>query len=329
MAFIAWVREDSRAGSIARSMGGESQVFYDLRIHRKWLVPLRYLLSGLRTVGYLTARRPRAVIVQAPPVPAAAIVWLWARLSGRSIVIDSHPASFGTEGVRADRVMRPLLAWLAPRVAACIVTTPDLGAQIERWGGRPLVVHEAPMPWSGEMRPHDCSEERRVLFVCTFAPDEPVMEMLEAARQLPDVAFQFTGDTRRLPLEARRAAPDNVEWVGYLGTSRYVAALSAADVVVTLTKRAESVARSAHEAVDALRPVVLSDWPHMRELFPYAVFVENAPAEIAAGIEDALRRCGKLSASALEARAAQHRRWEEQLAGLRAALGVEPPGTPG
>ncbi len=320
IACIAWVREDSRSRSIARALGGESRTFYDLGLQAKSLVPLRYLLSAVRTVAYLVRRRPRAVMVQAPPVPAVAIAWAWSRLSGVPLLIDSHPASFGTEPARVDRVMRPLLAWLVPRAVGCIVTTPRLGEQISRWGGRPLVVHEAPMPWEHAIGPRGCSAERRVLFVCTFAPDEPVMEVLNAARRVPDVTFAITGDLRRLPDKARQAAPDNVQWVGYLAGDDYVAALARADVIMSLTMRPESVARSAHEGVDALRPMVISGGPHMRDLFPYAVFVENEPESIAAGVADALGRCEELSAQAIEARAAQHRRWDQQLAEIQSAL---------
>jgi hypothetical protein len=320
IACIAWVREDSRSSSIARALGGEARTFYDLGLHAKPLVPLRYLLSAVRTVAYLLRRRPRAVMVQAPPVPAVAIAWAWSRLARAPLLIDSHPASFGTEEARIDQVMRPLLAWLVPRAAGCIVTTPRLGEEISRWGGRPLVVHEAPMPWSERVRPHSASAPRRVLFICTFAPDEPVMETLEAAAQLPEVTFAITGDLRRLPEPARIAAPGNVQWVGYLTATDYVTALTQADVVMSLTNRAESVARSAHEGVDALRPMVISGGRHMRDLFPYAVFVENEPQGIAAGVADALRRCDELSQRAIEARSVQHRRWREQLADIEAAL---------
>jgi hypothetical protein len=320
IACIAWVREDSRSSSIARALGGEARTFYDLGLHPKPLVPLRYLLSAVRTVAYLIRRRPRAVMVQAPPVPAVAIVWAWSRLARAPLLIDSHPASFGTEDARADRMMRPLLAWLVPRSAGCLVTTPRLGEQISQWGGRPIVVHEAPMPWGERIRQRGRSGGRRVLFVCTFAPDEPLMQTLEAAAQLPDVTFAITGDLRRLPEAARIAAPENVQWVGYLSANDYVTALEQADVVMSLTERAESVARSAHEGVDALRPMVISGGPHMRDLFPYAVFVENDAGSVAAGVAEALRRCEELSERAIDARSVQHRRWREQLSDIQAAL---------
>jgi glycosyltransferase involved in cell wall biosynthesis len=237
------------------------------------------------------------------------------------VVIDTHPASFALPGDLAFHgLMRPLLAALVPRAAGCIVTTPELAEYVHRWNGRPLIVHEAPMMWADEAQPRECSGQRRLLFVCTFAPDEPFMEVLEAARDLPGTTFQITGDLRRRPAEAQRAAPPNVEWVGYLEPDEYLSALFAADVVMTLTRRPESVQRSAHEAVDALRPLVVTNWPHIGELFPHGVLVENDAASIRRGVEEAFERCSELSAVATQARATQHQRWQQQLRELQAAL---------
>jgi glycosyltransferase involved in cell wall biosynthesis len=323
MSFIAWVPEGSRAGSISRALGGEWRTFYDLRIQRKALVPLRYLLSTIRTLSYLVRRRPRSIIVQTPPVPAAALVIAWARVARVPVVLDTHPASFGLDGRPFHRIMMPLLARLVPRAAGCIVTTPELGEGISRWRGRPLIVHEAPMVWSERVKPNGASGRRTALFICTFAPDEPILELLEAARRLPDVTMQVTGDLRRLPAEVRRAAPENVEWLGYLFGDDYVCALTGADVLIALTCRRESVQRSAHEAVDALRPLVLSDWPQVAQLFPYAVAVENESSSIAAGIQEAFARWDELAALAPEARSLQHKRWSAQLDHLRAALQID------
>jgi glycosyltransferase involved in cell wall biosynthesis len=324
MSFIAWAPEGSRAGSISQALGGEWRTFHDRRIHHKALIPVRYLNNAVRTLWYLLRRRPRAVIIQSPPVPAAALVVTWARIARVPVVIDTHPASFALPGDLAfHSLMRPLLASLVPRAAACIVTTPELAEYVSRWNGSALVVHEAPMVWSNTVQPRDCSAGRRLLFVCTFAPDEPFMEVLAAARELPDVTFCITGDERRRPAEAQRAAPPNVEWVGYLGPDEYLSALLSADVVMTLTNRPESVQRSAHEAIDALRPLVVTNWPHVGELFPHAVLVDNDAASIRRGIEEAFELCSELSLRAPDARSVQHARWERQLVELQAALRLE------
>lgn len=323
ISFLAWVREDSRSRSLALACGGEHRTFYDLAIYSRPLVPLRYVLSSVRTLAYLARRRPRALVMQCPPAPAAALAVGWGRVAGTPVVLDTHPASFERHGVHA--LMRPLVARLVRRAAGCIVTTPRLGEQVRRWGGRPVVVHEAPMPWSERLEPPSAGSARpdgrpEVLFVCTFAPDEPVSELLDAARELPDVRFSITGDRRRLTPELRRAAPPNVRFAGYLGPRAYVRALTHADVVVSLTLRQDSVPRSAHEAVDALAPLVLSDWPHMHPLFEQAVFVDNGGASIASGIAEALARSATLRQAAPGARHAQRRRWEDQLTQLRAVL---------
>jgi hypothetical protein len=322
ISFIAWVREESRSRSLADGLGGEAQTFFDLQIHSRPLVPLRYLISAVRTVLYLARHRPRAVAIQSPPQPAAALVWLWARLARVPLVLDTHPANFETSGIHHR--MQPLLRAVVPGAACCIVTTDRLGDEIRRWGGRPVVVHEAPMPWRSraQLRPH--GPARRVLFICTFAPDEPLAPVLGAAAQLPDIEFQITGDLRRLASDVQRQAPPNVTWTGYLALEDYVTALGEADVVLTLTERTDSVPRSAFEAVDALRPVVLTDRDHMRPLFPDAVWVQNTAQSIAHGIGDALARCDELGDRAPAARALQGERWELQLAELRALITAEP-----
>jgi hypothetical protein len=322
VACIAWAPSESRPRSIAIALGGEARAFYDLGIVRQALVPLRYLLSAVRTSMYLARRRPRAVVMQAPPVPAAAIVWAYGRLARVPVVIDSHTAAFALNGARVDRTMMPLLGWLARRVSACIVTTDELGEQVARWGGRPIVVHEPPPPWDGvDERPEPTGPS--VIFISTFAPDEPLDAVLAAAELVPEATFRVTGDLRLLPDSTRESAPANVEWTGYLRGRAYPRALATADAVLTLDERDQTVARSAYEAVYAERPLITTDRPHLRELFPYAVTVHNEPHSIATGVRAALRRAPELAAATRAARELQARRWNRQLEDLRAALAGE------
>jgi glycosyltransferase involved in cell wall biosynthesis len=319
---LAWVREGGRPRELAAALGGEPKSFFDLGIVRRSLVPLRYLVSSLRTIAYLFRRRPRALIVQAPPVVLAVLADLYGRLTKAPVVIDSHPAAFGIEGSSVDRALLPLLARLARRASGCIVTTDELGDRVREWGGRPLVVHEAPPGWLMDdeaLTP----DPNTVLFVSTFAPDEPLEELLEAARTLPDIRFRITGDLRRLRPELRRRAPENVEWLGYLTGAQYPQALRRAAVVVTLTDRRESVPRSAYEAVYARRPLVSTAWPHMHDLFPQATLVENKADAIAAGIRQVFDSEKQHDGSTERAYELQQARWRAQVQHLRAAVGFQ------
>ena len=322
ISFIAWAHGDSRPRTIAAELGGEARVFHDMGIVRKPLVPFRYGINAARTIAYLLERRPRAVIIQAPPVPTAALVWLYGVLFRAPVVIDAHPSSFAIGDAPADRAMLPLLRRLAARVSAVAVTTERLRERVEEWGGRGIVVHEPAPAWAGQLERGPDDGKVTTLYICTFADDEPLDVVLDAARAVPEVRFRITGDLRKLPERARAAAPDNVEWTGYLRGTDFSQALADAKAVLTLDERDDSVPRSAYEAVYARRPLITTGWPHMRALFPDAVFVANTAEGIADGVRDALSRTDEIESTTQRALDRQVERWQSQCDALRAALGA-------
>ena len=117
------------------------------------------------------------------------------------------------------------------------------------------------------------------------------------------------------------AAPANVEWVGFLGPRDYMDAIVAADAVLVLTTEPTSVVRGGYEAVWAHRPLVVSDFPGLRSVFPDAVHVANEAGAIARGIADARERHAELVAAAPGARTRQLDRWTAQLAALEQLTG--------
>ncbi len=160
-----------------------------------------------------------------------------------------------------------------------------------------------------------------VLFVGVFADDEPVADVVEAARQLLDVAdVHITGDSGRAPDGLLEQAPANVQFVGFLEPVAYRRALADADVVLALTTEPSSMIRAAYEAIYAERPLVVSDWPALREAFPYAVHVAGDANGIAVGLRAALEQLPRLRADAIAARAQQDQRWAAQVARLREAI---------
>lgn len=84
---------------------------YPFRLFRHWLVPVRYVLSAVCTVGYLLVRRPRSVVATNPPVFPYAVY------------VRNEPADIA-RGIQfaVDRVTQ--LATVAPEAVA---------AQRRRW----------------------------------------------------------------------------------------------------------------------------------------------------------------------------------------------------
>jgi GT2 family glycosyltransferase len=320
---IAWGAHTTRADELATSVDATSRRVSATWLAGRWSAPLRYAAHSIETLGWLVRHRPRAVIVQNPPIVAPLVAYAYCRVTGARLILDSHPTSFGRKGSRVWSLFVPVHRWLARRATLVLVTVDELAAEVRDWGGRAALLHEAPpIGWSRPAGSEGRSARDRpvILFIGVFAVDEPVGEVLAAARELPEVDVWVTGDTAKASDGMVAGAPDNVQFVGYLDAAAYRDALMTADVVLALTTEPTSMVRAGYEAIYAERPLVISDWPVLRAVFPMAVHVDNTAAAIAAGLGAALDDLPRLRHAAPEARALQDRRWADQVQALRDAM---------
>jgi hypothetical protein len=321
VSFIAWTSISGRSKEVAEALGGDARCFFDFGFVSRRLIPVRYLVSTLRTGFYLLLRRPRAIIATNPPIFPGLIAYGYGRLTGAPVILDSHPSSFGFDP--NNTVVSwgmPFHRFLIPRVTGSIVTEQSLVERVTSQGGRAEIVHEAQPRWHMPPPP-PLGDRPNVLLVNVFAPDEPTRLVIDAARELPGVNFHVTGDLRKRP-GSLSDPPPNVHYSGFLDQPAYLKAIEEANVVMSLTERPEDVSRAAYEAVYARRPLIVSDWPASRRYFPHAVVVPNTIEGIAAGISDALEHYSLLTEAAEEACREQQQRWDAQLAVLRDLIGT-------
>jgi hypothetical protein len=318
VSFVAWSEDGDRAEEIAAALGGEARIFYDLHIVRKPLVPVRYALSAVRMTAYLAWRRPRALIVTNPPIFPGLLGFAYSRLAGAALVLDSHPSAFGVAPLA--ETMMSVHAWLARRARTTLVTVESLADVVRTWGGEADLVHEA-RPRYTVRRAEPLTSRPRVLYIGRFAGDEPTANVLEAARLTPEIDLLVTGDVRKCPPELIDSAPPNAIFTGFLRGDDYRRAMEQADIVLVLTNHPMAVNRGAYEAVYSRRPLIISDLPAMRPLFPHAIRVTNDASSIAEGLQSAVRGHAALLEAADDALAVQDQRWRDQLEGLRARFG--------
>ncbi len=123
------------------------------------------------------------------------------------------------------------------------------------------------------------------MVVATYAPDEPLEEVVSAARSLPDVCFRITGDTNRENATIPSALPSNVELTGFLSIDEYRGLLRHSDAVMALTTRDHTMQRGACEALSVGTPIITSDWPLLVDYFRKGtVHVQNTADGIQRGI---------------------------------------------
>ena len=255
--WITW-EQHRRTRELSRTLGA---TLFELTSSRPRFV--RYIVLLARTVQCIVDVRPAVVIVQCPSLVLALWAGVLKHVLRFTLIIDLH-----TEAVCPFVWSFPLYRTMMrlDRRAADIglVTNDRLKEVVERTGGRALVLPDrvpdltAPPPPGPQARP-------QAVFVCTYAPDEPYREVMEAARALEStVTIHVTGDYRPVKPDL---PPSPARLTGFLTEADYIAFLGRADLIIDLTAMEDCLVCGAYEAVALEKPLVTSDTRALRDYF--------------------------------------------------------------
>jgi glycosyltransferase involved in cell wall biosynthesis len=281
----------------------------------------RYPVLLSRTVACVMRERPETLLVQCPSIGLGLLAGLLKRVFRFRLVADLH-----NEAVQpfnySGRLYHSLVRRVWRSADVCVVSNEALKAVIDD-AHRPTYVLPDRLPG---LRPGPAAGRRRqprVVFICTYAPDEPYQEVIAAARILgPAVTMAITGNHRRLAVVPD--VPDHVRLTGFLPEAEYEQLLRDADVLVDLTRMADCLVCGAYEAVALEKPLVTSDTAALRGYFHRGtVYSAHDPESLAAAIRDALGRTEKLSAEMRVLKREISASWTIHVDALRGALGAE------
>jgi glycosyltransferase involved in cell wall biosynthesis len=320
---IAWASYSRRSRMFARDLDATLYCLHTTHFCSKPCAPFRYALLAVRTLRLLLRVRPQAVHVQNPPCFCGLMVAFYCWRTGARYVLDHHSATF----LRIWKLVGPVQRLVVRRAATNIVTSEHWADTVRSWGGEVLVMRDA----FRELPPGDpvaLEPGFHVVFVGTFAFDEPLDAVLGAAAELPDVHFHVTGDTRHARPDTLAAAPPNVTFTGFRPYGEYLGLLRGADAVMALTTRDHTLQGAGCEAVTVGTPLITSDWPYLREVFEGAVFVAPTVESIRAGVVEVIRRHGELSQAVIELRQTRRQQWCSQLEKLERTLTAPEPAAP-
>jgi glycosyltransferase involved in cell wall biosynthesis len=305
--FVSWAEYCSRSDNIARELGGSSHMVYwgwlGSNIVTVWL---KYLGQMAATLALLFGQRPHVVFVMAPPVFAVLAVYIYSILARVPFVIDAHTAAFlHPRWTHLQWLQR----FLCRRAATTIVTNEHLAQIVRSCGANATIVRDVPVKFvAGEE--FEIDGAFNVGVVCSFNDDEPVEEIFRAAADLEDVHFYITGNPKYLSSSLRSAIPGNVTLTGFISDAAYGSLLTRVDVVITLTTRNHTMLRGAYEAVYQGTPVIVSDWPLLREAFDEgAIQVDNSPEQLVAAIREMQANLNRYRAEVIWLRERKYAEW--------------------
>ena len=325
--FVAWVPFQRRSVSMQPYFDYDLE-FIRLSFKHRCLRPLEYVFKAQRTFKFLLERKPNLFWIQLPPNFLLHLSYLYRKLISPTtkIVGDCHHGIFCSPWVKV-----PGTVSLLNHCDLVIVHSKFLRDQALSLGIHPdkiQILEDPPaqvaIPEQASIRqwPHPLA-----VFPCSFAVDEPIQELLEASRLVPDITFALTGNPHR----ARGShnflnLPPNVKLTGFLSESDFNHLLHEADVILGLTKLDGIQLSAASEAVGIGKPLVLSNTKTLHSLFHRGpVFVDSSQSQaIAQGCLDALSKVDSLTCEIRSLKAEREKSWQKQAGLIMDALDLHP-----
>lgn len=317
--FLVWgpPSHGPRSTVFARELGIPIEFVWLTRRRGALVAPAKYVVQAVRTVGILARHRPRVVWVQSPPSFAVMVVALYCATSGCSYVVDAH-----SDAMQSPYWTRPrwLIRVLARRALATLVTNERYADRVREWGATAMVVPDVPTTFPGTRLPRGDGAPA-VAVVSSFDADEPLEQIVDAARGLPHVRFEITGDPARRRTPLPDPLPGNVRCTGFLPDADYYTLLRSADAVMCLTTRDDTMQRGACEALSIGTPVITSRWPLLERYFHRGTVHVDATADsIRDGVVRLLKDHQEYVAGIRQLREEQRRAWRQAVLDLAAAI---------
>jgi len=199
-----------------------------------------------------------------------------------------------------------------------------LAIRVERLGAKTLVLPDA-LPEVPEQNQSDIpgKESARLLFICTWASDEPFDEVIRAGHLLPaGVELLITGDSRGKEKNVEGGLPESVQILGFVDDEEFTRHLVEADVIIDLTKRQDCLVCGGYEAVAAGKPLIVSDTKALREFFRFGtIFTNNDAASIASAISRSLHERPRLTREMQRGREVFRKEWDTYYANVKQHIG--------
>lgn len=281
---------------------------------------LRYLELVSRTLRAVLSARPAVLLVQNPSVALTILAVLLRPWFHYRLVVDAHNEAIEPY-IYPNWPMPSIARWLMRYADLTIVTNSQLAAVVSAAGGEPGILPDA-IPEPPQIHHAELAGACSICVVNTFAPDEPLDRIADAAGVLgDDYRFYVTGAKARLPQALAERAPANVEFCGFLSEADYWALLGNCDLVIDLSCMPNCLVCGAYEAIAVGTPMILTDNPASRELFgDFCLLTMNDAPAVAQAVREGCRRRKELRRKAAEGRAVFEAHWQNRANELRRRL---------
>ena len=263
---------------------------------------IRYLTSIYKTLASIKHYKPKILFVQNPSIVLALTAVLYHKLTKLPVVIDAHNSGVFPSNTNQS-LLNILAKFILKNTPLTIVTNNNLAEYVTAAGGRATVLPD-PLP---EIIDNKTRKELKgrfnVLFICSWADDEPYQNVIEAAKLLEeDIYIYITGNSKGK--EASFAPlPENIILTHFLSEADFNSMLFSCDLILDLTTREDCLVCGAYEGLAVNRPMILSETTALRQYFKHsAIYTNNTTQDIASKILFASTQVSQLETQSIDAK---------------------------
>jgi len=314
--FLVWgaPHGSHRTQLMADHLGMDVKHIYIIARQGVLYAPFKYVYQFFATLLFLIRHRYQLVFIQSPPIFAVLPVYVYCLFTSTQFIIDAHTRS----------VYGPPWEWTAPlhrflsrRAVTTVVTNIYLQEMIAEWGAHGFVLQDPPIDELRAGQPMELkSDAVNVVMISSASPDEPVKEVIEVARGLPDIHFYITGNHAGSTKHLVNAAPSNVHFTGYL-REEFFSLLYAVDIIMDLCNEEYQFLSGANEALWLGKPLITTSAPVLEAYFNRGtIHVDNTAEGISQGLQEMVSHLAEMSADMRSLQDTRCLEWWEKIDNL-------------
>jgi glycosyltransferase involved in cell wall biosynthesis len=306
--WISWENQ-RRSVELAKVIGAE---FYMIESSKKGI--FRYAESSIKTIKLLKKIRPKLIFVQNPSVVLAALACILKYYFKYTVIVDRHTNFKIGKTIDCNPAFMTfrLLSLYSLRAAdLTIVTNYSLVELVKKKGGTGFVLTDK-IPGIKKNKEKQLIGEINLVFICTFATDEPYLEVIQACRELPESVYIYiTGNHHKIRDEINNLKiPKNLVFTGFLEEQDYIDLLFSCDAIMDLTTLEYCLVCGGYEAMAAGKPLLTSNTQTLKEYYyKGARFCDNSAKDITYNIVAMISDLKMIEEEILELRVEKDGKW--------------------
>lgn len=314
--WITW-ESQRRNKSLSKKLNAK---YFEILTNKPWFI--RYPVNLLKTLFIYRREQPHLIFVQNPSIVLALFSVLYGKFFNVPVVVDAHNAGvYPLEG--ASTCFNKIAIYIFRKASLTLVTNASLSEYVHENGGSAFVLPDPLPEFPVPKKITQNNSTYSVLFICTWAADEPYLEVIKSAQNLDDsITIHITGKVREKELQKIQSlVARNINFTGFLPDEDYIALLYSSDIIIDLTTRENCLVCGAYEAVTSETPLILSDKRILREYFyKGVVFTDNNYIDISNNINYAINNHARLSQEIQQLKSELIEQWKTKLIALEIDL---------